>query len=62
MFGFSIGFVPWVANATTDVTSGANYVSALLATTSEPEMLLHLIRSYRADGNKRVVMVDSDLL
>lgn len=36
MLRFPISFVPWVANATTDVTSGANYVSALLAATSEP--------------------------
>lgn len=32
----SAGFVPWAANATTDATSGANYVSALLSATSEP--------------------------
>lgn len=35
MFRLPIGFVPGVANATTDVTSRANYASALLAATSE---------------------------
>lgn len=35
MLRLPIGFVPGVANATTDVTSRANCVSALLAATSE---------------------------
>lgn len=36
MLRFPISFVPEVASATPDVTSRANYVSALSAATSEP--------------------------
>lgn len=49
MFRLPIGFVPGVANATADVTSRANYASALLAATSEACRCC-LIRSDRTES------------